>query len=87
VHDPPLPSKPVQDLTIRDLARMMRELSSLPCDSKEYADVNELMAIASLSMEDSGMLGRLLWWAPDLRPDAPPDAKAKMFVVPRLSTA
>jgi hypothetical protein len=78
-----MPSRAVQDLTIRDLAGRMRRLDSLSADSKEYANLNELMAMASLCLEDSGALARLLWWAPELRPDAPPDAGAKLFVMGR----
>jgi hypothetical protein len=78
-----MPSRAVQDHTIRDLAGMTRKLDSLPPDRKEYANLNELMAMASLCLEDSGVLARLLWWARDLRPDASPDARAKLFVMVR----
>jgi hypothetical protein len=68
--------KDARDLTIRDLAAIVDQMDGLPVDAKEYRRLNDQIAIASLYLQDSGALARLLWWAKDIEPNAPPDAKA-----------
>jgi hypothetical protein len=73
-----MPAKPIHELTIRELGQMVANLQGLPTTSKKYKDINERLAMASMVLEDSGALARLLWWCPEPRPDA----RAKLFVMP-----
>jgi hypothetical protein len=70
--------KDLRDLTVRELGELAAKVRSSAIGDKEYKRAIEDMAMASLYLEDSGALGQLLWWAKDVEPDAPPDAKAEV---------
>ena len=72
----------VPDMTIRDLAKLAEQVETAKPGSKRARQLADRMCAASLYLEDSGALAKLLWWAPDLQPSAPPDGKAKLFVMP-----
>jgi hypothetical protein len=74
--------KDARDLTIRDLAAIVDQMDGLPVDGKEFRRLNDQIAAAAMCLENSGALARLLWWVTDLEPDPPPDAKARLFVMP-----
>lgn len=72
----------IPDMTIRDLGRLAHEIEAAKPGSRKARQLADRMCAASLYLEYSGALGQLLWWTPDLRPDAPPDGKVKLFLMP-----
>jgi len=72
----------IPDMTIRDLGRLTSEIAASKPGTKRARQFADRMCAASLYLEDSGALGQLLWWAKDTLIEAPPDAKAKLFVMP-----
>ncbi len=71
--------KDARDLTIRDLAAIVDQMDGLPVDSKEYRRLNDQIAAAALCLGNTGALTRLLWWAHDVEPEAPPGAEDQVL--------
>ena len=69
----------IPNMTIRELGKLAEEAAAAKPGTRWTRQLADRMCAASLYLEDSGALARLLWWAPDLRPDAPPDARAKLL--------
>ena len=72
----------IPNMTIRDLGRLAGEIAVAKPGTKRARQLADRMCAASLYLEDSGALEQLLWWAKDTMVEAPPDAKAKLFVMP-----
>jgi len=67
-------------LTIFDLCELAEKLRSLPVKSKAYARCRDEFAAAAIHLELSGAMGMLAWWAEDVEPEAPPDAKPRITI-------
>lgn len=68
--------KDIRDITVTELGRLAEEIRSTPTGKRKARRLADKMCAAS------GDLGQLLWWAKDTIVEAPPDAKAKLFVMP-----
>lgn len=75
-------SRDVRSMTITELGQLAEEIRSAPTGSRKAKRLADQMCATSLYLEDSGALGQLLWWAKDTMMEAPPDAKARLFVMP-----
>lgn len=72
----------IPDMSISDLGKLAAEVAASKPGTKRARQLADRMCAASLYLEDSGALRQLLWWAKDTMMEAPPDAKAKLFVMP-----
>lgn len=72
----------IPNMSIRELGKLAAEVAASKPGTKQARQLADRMCAASLYLEDSGVLGQLLWWARDRMMEAPPDAKAKLFVMP-----
>lgn len=72
----------IPNMTITELGKLAGEIAASKPGTKRARQLADRMCAASLYLEDSGALGQLMWWAKDTMMEAPPDAKAKLFVMP-----
>jgi len=77
-----IPYRDIPNMSIRDLGKLAGEIAASKHGTKRARQLTDRMCAASLYLDDSGALGQLLWWAKDTLIEAPPDAKAKLFVMP-----
>jgi hypothetical protein len=74
-------SKDVREMTIRELCALADEVRSSPAGSRKMRRAADRMAMAGWYLSDSGALQQMLWWE-RIEPEAPPDAKAALVVMP-----
>lgn len=68
----------IPDMSIRELGRLAQEVRQAKPGTKKARQLADRMCAASYYLEDSGAINQLLWWAQDIEPEAPPDAKAEV---------
>ncbi len=71
-----------RDLTVHDLAAIVDGMDKLPVEGREYRRLNDQISAAALTLENCGVLARLISAISDLEPDPPPGEKARLFVMP-----
>lgn len=76
-----MPAKDVREMTVGELCEVADQVRRSPANSKVMRRAADTVCLASMYLECAGALQQMMWWAGDLRPEPPPDARAKLLQI------